>query len=131
MSKLNFKISISPEEAVNIIRRNIDADLVHEEFNEIGNGQSLGVLVFEKYYMRVSNRAALIVIIDNLKGYTDVRVVSTGSSQGMIFAFDWGASDNFVNSVASLLEDYINGKGSGEEGSNKVRKMSLTRVDCG
>ncbi|MEQ7050938.1 DUF6054 family protein [Paenibacillaceae sp. P-4] len=52
-------------------------------------------------------RAALIVMIDNLRGVTNVRVVATGSSEGLIFNFDWGAADDFASSVESILEEYI------------------------
>lgn len=74
---------------------------------DLGNNKYIGTMVFEKYYFRVSNRAALVVIIDNIKGTTGVRAISTGSSQDMIFNFDWGAADNFTNSVRNILEEYI------------------------
>ncbi|SYX86180.1 conserved protein of unknown function [Paenibacillus alvei] len=46
-------------------------------------------------------------MIDNLRGVTNVRVVATGSSEGLIFNFDWGAADDFASSVESILEEYI------------------------
>lgn len=73
----------------------------------MGNGIYIGTLIFEKYFMRVKNRVALVVIIDNIYGQTDVRSVSTGSSEGMIFNFDWGAADSFASSVHDILGDYI------------------------
>ncbi|WP_240985704.1 DUF6054 family protein [Acididesulfobacillus acetoxydans] len=54
----------------------------------MGKGIWIGTLVFEKYFMRVKNRVVLVVIIDNIYGQTDVRAISTGSSEGMIFNFD-------------------------------------------
>lgn len=107
MSKLNIRVRISPSEAFTMVREQEAADLVHEEFHETGEGQFIGTLIFEKYYFRSKNRAALIVLIDNLHGHTDVRVISTGSSEGVIFNFDWGASENFANSVEKILRDYI------------------------
>ena len=107
MSKYNFKVNIDPEAALGIVKGHQNSDLVHEEFFDLGEGRSTGTLIFEKYYFRASNRAALIVIIDNLQGFTEVRSISTGSSQGMIFNFDWGAADNFANSVKESLREYI------------------------
>jgi hypothetical protein len=107
MSTYNFKVSISPIEALDLVKQNEDADLVHEETHDLGNGRYIGTLIFEKYYMRVKNRVALVVIIDNIYGQTDVRSIATGSSDGMIFNFDWGVADSFANSVQDILSDYI------------------------
>lgn len=90
-----------------MVKENEDADLVHEELNSVGEGKYIGILVFEKYFMRVGNRAGLIVIIDNTEGETEIRVIATASSQGMIFNFDWGAGDDFADSVKRILEYYI------------------------
>ena len=107
MSKREFNLNISPIDALNMVKDNESADLIHEETIDLGENRFIGTLIFEKYYMRVSSRVALIVIIDNVKGVTNVRVVSTGSSQGMIFNFDWGASDDFTYSVEEILKEYI------------------------
>ncbi|MGI6703757.1 MAG: hypothetical protein ACOX42_07005 [Clostridia bacterium] len=31
-----------------------------------------------------------------LKGYSEVRSIATGSSQGVFFNFDWGAADDYA-----------------------------------
>ncbi|GFP78196.1 DUF6054 family protein [Clostridium fungisolvens] len=107
MSKYNFKVNITPNKAFSLVKNSQSADLVHEEFFELENGVCTGTLVYEKYYMRTSNRAALVVIIDNIKGYTDVRAIATGSSEGWLFKFDWGAADNFAASIEKILKEYI------------------------
>ena len=107
MSIQNFKVRIDPMRALGLIKDEENADLVHEEIHDLGGNKYIGTLIFEKFFFRNSNRAALIVIIDNIKGYTDVRSVSTGSSQGMIFNFDWGAASEFAGSVKDILENYI------------------------
>jgi len=107
MSLCNFKVKISPEHALSLVKENENADLIHEEINNLGDGRSIGTLIFEKYFFRVGNRAALVVIADNIKGVTDVRAIATGSSQGFIFNFDWGAADDFAHSVKDILKDYI------------------------
>ncbi|MBB6218414.1 hypothetical protein HNQ80_004578 [Anaerosolibacter carboniphilus] len=107
MSIQNFKVSIDPTRAIGLVRDEENADLVYEEIHDLGENKYIGTLVFEKFFFRNSNRAALVVIIDNIKGYTDVRSVATGSSQGMIFNFDWGAASEFAGSVRDILENYI------------------------
>lgn len=107
MSQSNFNVNISPKEAFIAVHDAENADLVFEEFNQLDDGRQIGILVFEKYYFRSKNRAALTVIMSNFTGVTSVRVVATGSSEGLIFNFDWGAADNFVRSVEDILADYI------------------------
>ena len=107
MSKASFNISINPVKAFQLVKESEDADLIHEEINNVGDQKYIAILVFEKYFMRVSNRAGLIVIFDNVKGETEVWVIATASSKGMIFNFDWGAGDDFAVSVREILEEYI------------------------
>jgi hypothetical protein len=107
MSKLIFNVNIMPNEALELVKNNQEAELVHEEYNDLGQDRFIGTQIYEKYYFRSKNRAALIVIIDNITGTTNVRVVATGSSEGLFFNFDWGAADNFISSVENILADYI------------------------
>lgn len=109
MAKYDLKVSLDPKQAYDLIiegQSRAGSDLVHEEFIDLGDGRYIGTLVFEKYYFRAKNRAALVVIIDNIKGYTDVRSISTGSSEGLVFNFDWGAADDFAYSVIKILDPY-------------------------
>lgn len=107
MGKYDFKVKINPIEAIKLIKHNQNADLVHEEIIDLGEGKSIGILIFEKYYFRAENRAALTVIIDNAKGVTIVKSIATGSSKGLFFNFDWGATDDFAYSVRKILEAYV------------------------
>ncbi len=107
MSKDNFKVSLDALSTLEIIKKAQTAELVHEEIIDVGNGKMVATLIFDKYFIRASNRAALIITLDNIDGITDLRVVSTGSSQGMFINFDWGAADSFVSSVRKALNDYI------------------------
>ncbi|MDY0234746.1 MAG: DUF6054 family protein [Gudongella sp.] len=107
MSKDNFKVSLDALSTLEIIKNAQTSELVHEEIIDVGNGKMVATLIFEKYFIRASNRAALIITLDNIEGVTDLRVVSTGSSQGVFLNFDWGAADSFVSSVRKALKDYI------------------------
>ncbi|WP_291579661.1 DUF6054 family protein [Clostridium sp. UBA6640] len=107
MGSCNFKARLSPRETFDIIQDQVNADLVYSEFNDLDQEKATGVLIFEKYFFRVSNRVALVVLIDNLKGDTVVKSISTGSSQGLFLNFDWGASEDFAYSVKDIMEEYI------------------------
>lgn len=107
MRKKSLIVNILPVEVLEKIKDDINADLIHEEFHQVDNRKSIGTLVFEKYFFRVKNRVALIVIADNLNDDTNVRIISTGSSEGLIFSFDLGASDDFVGEVEDILSDNI------------------------
>lgn len=107
MSKCSFIVSLMPLQVMEKIKGEESAELIYEEFQDVGNSKYNGTLIFEKYYMRAGNRAALVVLVDNFKGETKVTSVATGSSQGMIFKFDWGAADSFAGSVKRILESYI------------------------
>ncbi|MCL6452426.1 MAG: DUF6054 family protein [Alicyclobacillus sp.] len=105
--KLELHVDTSPEQALSMVRNDEDADLVHEEFHDLGDGRGFGTLVFEKYFFRTKNRAALVVTCENVHGPTVVRAVATGSSEGLIFNFDWGAAGDFVATVAEILQDVV------------------------
>ncbi|MBW4080820.1 DUF6054 family protein [Paenibacillus sp. S150] len=105
----SFNVSLQPMEALWMVKKGLSADseLLHEEYNEAGEGRSIGTLVYERYFIRSSNQAALVVIADNLQGVTNVRLNAAGSSKGMIFKMDWGAGRSFASSVEQLLSAYI------------------------
>lgn len=107
MAQLDFNISLTPSEAYNMLQDFDSAELVYDELKSPGKGKYIAIMVFEKYYFRSENRAALTVIIDNFHDITSVTAIASGSSQGLIFNFDWGAGDNFVESVRKFFKDYI------------------------
>ncbi len=77
MSQCSFIVSLMPMDVMDKVKVEENGDLVYEEFHDIGNGKTV------------------------------VTSVATGSSQGMIFSFDWGAADSFADSVKDILESYI------------------------
>lgn len=105
MSKIDMRVALTPKEALEKVLNRQTADLVHEEFHDLGAGRQMGTLVFEKYYFRAGNRAALVVIADNLQGVTEVRIVATGSGRGVFFKMDSGAATDFALSVEEILAD--------------------------
>ncbi|WP_379127116.1 DUF6054 family protein [Paenibacillus sp. sgz500958] len=105
----SFNISLTPYQALSLIRDTLprNSELVHEEINDAGDGRMIGTLVYERYFFRSANQAALVIIIDNLQGVTNVRLIAAGVSNGMILKIDWGAGASFVSSVEKLLEPYV------------------------
>lgn len=63
------------------------------------------VMVFEKYFMRASNRASLTVIVTGLDNEVQVDAIGSGGGQGAIFSFSWGAEDSFVGTVDRILTE--------------------------
>ncbi|OMF97780.1 hypothetical protein BK144_00645 [Paenibacillus sp. FSL R7-0273] len=82
------------------------AELLHEELNNVGEGRMIGTLVYERYFLRSGNQAAMVIIADNLQGVCNIRLISAGSSNSMIFKVDWGAGRSFASSVAKILSEY-------------------------
>lgn len=107
MIKYTFNVSVSPLETFYVIKKNQTADLVHEEIHDLGGRKFVGTLVFEKHFMGLESKTAIIVTSDNLKEETEVRVILAGSSHGMLFNHDWGTANKFADSIKEILEDYI------------------------
>ncbi|MDV3426083.1 MAG: DUF6054 family protein [Bacillota bacterium] len=107
MSVYSFKVNLKPDEALEYLKNNMDSELIYEEVHEYQDIIKSYVLIFEKYYFRSKNRAALTVTINNFNGETEISSISAGSSEGMIFNFDWGAGDDFASGVKDLFEEFI------------------------
>ena len=113
MSVREFTVSISPAVAMDaietfVVRGSISGTLVDRYVRRLGEYE-VYVVMLEKYYMRSNNRASLSVTIDNLEGKTKVHAVASGGSEGIFIRFDWGAGNNFANSVETALGQYIVG----------------------
>lgn len=89
---------------------NVDARELHHYLNEkmahiekisedvfAGEGYYLAVMLFEHFFMRVSNQATLLVLIESTgPGETRLKTVGSGTSRGMFVKFDWGAAVSFA-----------------------------------
>jgi hypothetical protein len=60
-------------------------------------------MVFEKYFMRASNRASLTVMVSGEGETVCVDAIGSGGGQGAIFKFSWGAEEGFVGTVEKIL----------------------------
>ncbi len=108
MNKDNFKVSL---DALSTLKKIKDiqgdfSELINEEIIDVKNGKIVATLIFEKYYLRSSNWAALIVTVDNIEEVTQLHIVSTASASNVL-GLDWGSSKNFVNNIRKSLINYI------------------------
>ncbi len=63
------------------------------------------VMVFEKYFMRASNRASLTVVLSEQGGTVSADLISSGGGQGALFRFSWGAEESFVGTAENILRE--------------------------
>lgn len=110
MQKNDMKVSLSPKEAVDKIQFFLEhrygVDCLDNYMLQTEHGTEVVMRLFEKYYMRVGNRATLTVLANNIEGVTTVHLVAGGSSSSVLFRFDWGACEDFAKLAQSALKEY-------------------------
>ena len=107
----NLYLSISPQEASRlltqtIINNSVTGELIDEYSQDVGDGRTVIVLVYEKHYFRAENRLTLTAVIDNISGKTHIHAISGGGGKGL-FKVDYGASDSFEESIFDAFYKYI------------------------
>lgn len=68
------------------------------------SGEAVILLVFEKYYMRSSNRASLSVLVTGAEGSVNVDIIGAGGGTGVFFRFSWGTEESFEATACGVLE---------------------------
>ena len=101
------------EEIVYIIkeemsRSGMTVELIDSVTRQV-NDATIYIMVFEKYYMRSSNRASLTVVVTSRNGDILVDAIGAGGGQGIVFKWSWGAEESFVSSIEKILsrENFI------------------------
>lgn len=104
-----FFVSLDINTAANVVDRAVvDGSITGQSIDAytVSSGdRQCRVMVYEKHFLRVSNRLTLTVVIDDLDGKTRVHCVSGGGGDAL--RFDWGASDRFTGVVEKALSTYI------------------------
>lgn len=107
--KQTFFVSLDINGAADVVDRAVvDGSITGQQIDTytLNSGDwQCRVIVYEKHFLRVSNRLTLTVVIDDLDGRTRVHCVSGGGGDAL--RFDWGASDRFAGVVEKALSGYI------------------------
>ncbi len=115
----NFVVSLSPADAAKIIIEAITREkqrflidtragvLIDDHRVECSLGQVI-LLIFTKYYARVTSYVTLVVIISNLSGQTTIRA-SIGGHKSFDGETDLGASESFLKKVKRAVNGYEKG----------------------
>lgn len=94
------------------LRKGMDhVELVSEDVFESGEDY-IAVMLYQQYFMRAGNRAALMLVVAGRGGETRVKAVATGSSRDLVLDWDLGAAQDFVEEPLNLLRDRYQARGS-------------------
>lgn len=108
MSKYEKQIEGNFEETLSALHNNImnrfSMELVDKSDLELGNVK-IGVRVYDKYYFRNDNRASLSVTVVGTGKDLIISAIGSGGGSGILFNFSWGAEDDIV----SIVESVVNG----------------------
>ncbi|MDF2699235.1 MAG: hypothetical protein K0Q49_791 [Haloplasmataceae bacterium] len=107
MAIIEFNVNIDPVNSYDLIKNNLNytdlTNLVFEELKTTHNNGTFGVLIFEK---TDGNKPSIAVLIDNLAGTTNIKVIGSGAGTGWLYRFDW-CETNLANNIKEILNDYI------------------------
>lgn len=110
MEVKDLKVSVAPKEVLELVWQQINnaisAEFLDKYIQETKQG-TVAMGLFEKYYMRSSNRATLTVLATDFGGVTHVHLAAGGGGQGAIFRFDWGVGEDFVELAEDALRQYM------------------------
>ncbi len=113
MEVLEMRVTLAPSEAAEVVRDKladgiVSAELLDSYSRHTTDGKEVVVRLFERYYMRSSNRATLTLVADNLDGdgTTRVRLSAGGGGSSLFWRFDWGAGESFAQEAAGALKAY-------------------------
>lgn len=85
-----------------VLASGISCELVDSVIRNI-DGKPIYIMVFEKYYMRSSNRTSLTVLVTGDHYCTTVDAIGSGGGQGAFFKLSYGAENSFVGTVENIL----------------------------
>lgn len=109
MEVKDLKVSVAPKEVLELVWQQVSNAISAQFLDKYIQETEQGVVamgLFEKYYVRSSNRATLTVLATDFGGVTHVHLAA-GGGQGAIFRFDWGAGEDFVELAENALRQYM------------------------
>lgn len=85
-----------------VLASGMSCELVDSVVRNLG-GISVYIMVFEKYFFRVSNRASLTVVVTGDAYCSTVDAIGSGGGTGAVFRASYGAEGSFVGTVEQVL----------------------------
>lgn len=108
-------ITLSPEEGAKLLQqwvdekgnfiRKIGKNIIDSYVIHFGENKKAIITVIEYFTWR-NNQMTATIVLDNVEKYTKVHIVVGGSSQGIIFTFDYGAGESLETKLKSIFEQY-------------------------
>lgn len=74
-----------------------------DQFGDNFGGTLVWVMVYEKYFMRSSNRASLTLTLIEQNGLITANVMASGGGQGAWHRFSWGTEESFEETAWDAL----------------------------
>ena len=111
MAILCLKGQGDPSQIASILQKELSSNngvscnLLHKVQRTPGTGLVI-VMVFEKYYARVSNCVSLTITISSDGDTIFVDAISSGAGTGAFFKCSWGAEEKFLAVVPTILRPY-------------------------
>jgi len=110
MSLVQLEGNYSLDQTLKIIKDElpklgVSLEFVDEGYIESDTGLTY-LIVYEKYFMRVSNRVSLSIMLSEVKSKTQIVAIASGASQSVLFSFDWGSEEDFVSDFKRLMYEY-------------------------
>lgn len=87
----------------------MSVELVDSSVDRVGS-VTVRLFVYDKYYMRNSSRASLTLQIIGDDNNSYVTAIGAGGGNGSFLNFSYGAEEDFVSVVESLLDGYDENK---------------------
>ena len=109
-------VTLSVEESIKVLQewvetkgnfiRKIGKNIIDKCTIDFGEGKKAVIVVIEYYTWRNSNQMTATVVIDNAEGNTKIHITVGGSSQGLIFSYDYGAGESLEENLKSHFQCY-------------------------
>ena len=99
------KVSISPTDAANLVRNELDrgGTKIEDHFVQSEDGKTMILMTYEEYFVRTDSRIGLCVVLENLTGETVVRAISSGGGRGALLKLGFGANSDYEGRVQRAL----------------------------
>jgi len=99
------RVSISPEDAANLVRNELDrgGTKIEDHVIKSEDGKTMVLMTYEEYFIRTDSRIGLCVVIENMTGETVARAISSGGGRGALLKLGFGANSDYENKVQRAL----------------------------